>query len=417
MKKFSKLSAIVLALMLVFVMCTGFTYANDMPPVEGATSVDFTPPQTEIVFDIGETTAISEAMDGLSAPVITPNGSVSLSSSVKFPTTASGTGYCMLYHQSPDSLSFEEYWSSAYGTASFNYPGGIVYKFGNENFVALESNFLYIIETTISNLEVGLHKFQFKFYSASGTASPIFSRVANVVVSPEILNISTIADVVVNKSQSKDISFTHGTNGELGNISYLWYLNGEAFEITKTPTLNTANLESGLYSGYCEIIPDKGLSTRTNAFQITVNNVATGGIEIVTQPQDVQVRKGESRMLSFGVSNAETVSSYQWYADGLAVPNATAREINLATFDVGIHELYNEFVSNEITYRTDISTVTIVDGTAPTAEPTIKPTTPPKPINPPKPVVPSNDGVSVWLWIVGSVLIFVVGSYFILRKK
>ncbi|MFI3167815.1 MAG: hypothetical protein R3Y32_06865 [Bacillota bacterium] len=300
-------------------------------------------------YDESELTADNEDITTTSySPSISGDADVTISASVQYPESADGDeGLVQIYYLGPDESTFAAYLDD---------PEQVIAEIDYEE--------TYTYSYTFEDLEAGMHKIIFKFYSDDDDVNAVYTTASTVIVSGTITEMSTISDVSMTSGTDTDVSFTFTTNGDLGDLSYVWYLNNTAYETTEDPEITLNTLEAGIYTMFCRIKPSVGTAVDTNSFTVTVGSaVGEGGIIIVSQPSDVQVKAGEAATVSISMTAEDGLAiGYEWYINDSAIENSNTSTISFKDLSVGSYDVYCDVsIDGEYSFTTDIATISVIE--------------------------------------------------------
>ncbi len=302
------------------------------------------------VYEYDESDLTAENADVMTAsysPTVTGDADVTISASVQYPSDAAGsTGYMQVYYLGPDDSTFSELLTT---------PITVI-----QSIVASTT---YTGSYTLENLEAGMHKVILKFYTSDSDVNAVYTTASTIIVSGSVTEMSTISAVSMTSGTDKVVSFTHGTNGELGELSYIWYLNNAAYEVTEDPSITLNALEAGIYTMFCKVVPEVGISTNTNSFTVTVAAAAVeGGITIVSQPSNVQVKEGEAAVVSIALEaeDSSSVLSYAWYINNTAISGNNSPTLSINGLSAGSYSVYCDVsIDGEYSFTSSTATITV----------------------------------------------------------
>ncbi len=290
----------------------------------------------------------ADVMTASYSPSVTGDADVTISASVQYPEDADGyIGYMQIYYLGPNDSTFTEY-------------------LDEDDIIVVASEIdyetTYTGSYTFENLEAGMHKVVLKFYSSNDDVNAVYTTASTIIVSGSITEMSTISDVSMTSGTDTTVSFTHSTNGELGDLTYLWYLNNSAYEVTEDPEIILNDLEAGIYTMFCKVVPEVGIATNTNSFTVNVStNVAEGGITIVSQPSNVQVKEGEAAVVSISLTAEEGELGYAWYIGSTAITGNNSPTLSINGLTEGTYSVYCVVsVDGEYSFTSSTATITVV---------------------------------------------------------
>lgn len=324
---------------------------DEYPTIEGG-DID------TIFYDLGlavytyDTTDISEDDDYVQeiySPTIEPDGEVTISASVEFTSEAAGyVGYMQIYYLGPDDDTFSAYLTTPQTIAS-----------------SIVAGTTYTGSKTFTDLEAGMHKIIFMFYTSNDDVMPVYTTASTVIVSGNITEISTISNVTAVEYADTDISFTHSTNGDLGTLTYIWYVNNSPTYVTEDPEVTINDLSAGIYNVFCQIVQEVGVAATTNSFTVTMTAEASvGGATIISQPSNVQVTAGETAVLSVSIALEDDMeASYDWYIQDSYIEDYNSPVIAFSDLPVGEYSVYCVITVDDEDYTTSAAVISVIEET------------------------------------------------------
>ncbi|MFI3167817.1 MAG: hypothetical protein R3Y32_06875 [Bacillota bacterium] len=83
-------------------------------------------------------------------------------------------------------------------------------------------------------------------------------------------NISRISTQIISLGDSKEVSFTFDTVGDVGDIEYYWFVDDVMTKMTIESNYTIDIATVGTYEIYCTIVPAVGYTYQTNTFKVYV---------------------------------------------------------------------------------------------------------------------------------------------------
>jgi len=167
----------------------------------------------------------------------------------------------------------------------------------------------------------------------SGNANDLSSSKNNgtLIGSASIVNV--IAPTITTQPQTQTV--TAGSNVTLSVVAtgtapltYQWYYNSNVIipgATSSSYTLN--NIQQNNQAPYTVVVTNSAGSVTSNIANVFVNSVPS----ITTQPVSQTVNLGSNVTFSVtGAANTQPVPTYQWYKDGVALPNQTSSTLTLS---------------------------------------------------------------------------------------
>jgi hypothetical protein len=169
------------------------------------------------------------------------------------------------------------------------------------------------------------------------------------------LTVSIIPSAVAMRV-SNSVTFSSSVSGGTPSYSYQWYLNGTAVSgetsdsWTFTPTL------AAFYLAYLKITDNSSCTQQSNTVPIHVAPDLSVSIFPISTVMDV----GQSQTFSSVVSEGTIPYTYQWFLDGIIVPEATSANW---TFTPSSTDNYNVFLNvtdaTSLEKKSNVATVTV----------------------------------------------------------
>ncbi|MFI3167789.1 MAG: hypothetical protein R3Y32_06700 [Bacillota bacterium] len=371
-KKILLLLVLTLVIALTYSLCVGFTYAEDTPRYisddYGIATTDIVNEETpaadpedgsvgditETSYDIGQATYeyddidADELAESTYAPVISPTDSVTITASVVYSDTAiDETGYLQIIAKTPSDTVFANY-DEVITVAD-----------------SITSETSYTGSYTFSNLEAGEYEFMFMFYTSADEVDAVYSVVQTVMVSGSITEMSTISSITVNYGSCVFASFTHEADENMGTLAYNWYIDDEYFTTTEDPEIDICNMPVGEYVMYCNIVPEVGVATKTNSFNVTVLAIVSDDDVVIVSPTSVEITEGENATVMVDVSApADSTISYIWYVSNVQITDVNNSIVSFSGLSVGEYSVYCVVTVDGVSYETDAATITVIENTS-----------------------------------------------------
>lgn len=210
-------------------------------------------------------------------------------------------------------------------------------------------------------------------------ASPLDAGVYDVVVSDGLNSVESLSALVtVNAApvvvvtpvqivgQPSSISVTEGgaalftvsATGS-GPITYQWFKGGEILVSQVSEELRFENVslaDAGIYR--VQVSNAIGVQTSTDA--VLVVSEVTEPVSIINQPESLVVDEGTTVEISVA-ANGGGVLQYQWYKDGVTLPNQTSAVMRISDVTLEQSGIYTVEVSNDVSSQSSSSAMLLVN--------------------------------------------------------
>jgi ABC-type dipeptide/oligopeptide/nickel transport system permease subunit len=189
----------------------------------------------------------------------------------------------------------------------------------------------------------------------SNTAIVAVNGTLSVSISP------TSAILSYAKGQFK--TFTSNVSTNITPLSYQWYLNGSAVaQATKSAWKFTPTF-AGTYMVYVVVTTTLGVQVSSNIATVTSNDSPSVSIS----PTLTSLSYSQSQTFTAHISSGTGKYTYQWYANGVAVPGATNSTWTFTPSSVGSYAVYviateNDNIQAQNSVTVQHSTFGIIQG-------------------------------------------------------
>ncbi|MGD1030700.1 MAG: immunoglobulin domain-containing protein [Opitutaceae bacterium] len=180
--------------------------------------------------------------------------------------------------------------------------------------------------------------------TVSNAFGSVTSNTANIAVLP------AVAPTITTQPESQTV--TSGSTVQLSvnasgspNITFQWYDNGVALPTATGGTLSISSATAINAGSYSVVVSNSAGSVTSNPAIVAILTSSSGAPTITAQPISQTVGYGGYANLSVAAVGSATLS-YQWYDNGVAIPNANSSSYSISSAITAYSGSYTVTVTN-----------------------------------------------------------------------